>query len=150
MAQMRLEIITAERALFEGHVDAVTAPGAEGQLGILPHHAALMTALLPGELHYRAGDEETYLAVTGGFMEVTGDRVVVLADAAERSEEIDESRAEEAFRRAQARIAELSGEVDLERALRSLRRAQVRLDIARRRARRGPGVPERERPSVQG
>ncbi len=143
MAPMRLEILTAERSLFEGDVDALTAPGAEGELGVLPHHAALMTALQPGELRYRSGNEETQLAVTGGFMEVTANRVVVLADAAERVEEIDVARAEEAMRRAQQSIAERTEDVDLDQALQSLRRARVRLDVARRR-RRGPGAPERE------
>ena len=144
MAPLRLEILTAERSLFEGDVDAVTAPGVEGELGILPHHAALMTALQPGELRYRSGAEETQLAVTGGFMEVTANRVVVLADAAERVEEIDEARAEEAMRRAQQSIAERAEDVDLDQALQSLRRARVRLDVARRRRRRGPGAPARE------
>ena len=144
MAPLRLEILTAERSLFEGDVDAVTAPGVEGELGILPHHAALMTALQPGELRYRSGADETQLAVTGGFMEVTANRVVVLADAAERVEEIDEARAEEAMRRAQQSIAERAEDVDLDQALQSLRRARVRLDVARRRRRRGPGAPARE------
>lgn len=144
MAPMRLEILTAERSLFEGDVDALTAPGAEGELGVLPHHAALMTALQPGELRYRSGAEETQLAVTGGFMEVTANRVVVLADAAERVEEIDVARAEEAMRRAQQSIAERTEDVDLDQALQSLRRARVRLDVARRRRRRGSGAPERE------
>ena len=144
MAPMRLEILTAERSLFQGNVDAVTAPGAEGELGILPHHAALMTALQPGELRYRTGGEETQLAVTGGFMEVTATRVVVLADAAERVDEIDVARAEEAMHRAQERIADRTEGADLDQALQSLRRARVRVDVARRRRRRGPGAPERE------
>ena len=144
MAPMRLDILTAERSLFEGEVDAVTAPGVEGELGVLPHHAALMTALQPGELRYRSGNEETQLAVTGGFMEVTANRVVVLADAAERVEEIDVARAEEAMRRAQQSISERAEDVDLDQALQSLRRARVRLDVARRRRRRGPGAPDRE------
>ena len=143
MAPMRLEIITAERSLFEGEVDSLIAPGLDGQLGILPHHAALMTVLQPGGLRYRAGGEETYLAVSGGFMEVGGNHVMILADAAEHAEEIDEERAEQAVQRARDRIAERQADMDLERALGSLRRAQVRLDVARRR-RRGAGVPDRE------
>jgi F-type H+-transporting ATPase subunit epsilon len=137
---MRLEIVTAERALFTGDVDAVAAPGIEGQLGILPHHAALMTVLAPGELRYRAGGQETYMVVTGGFMEVSGERVTVLADAAEHVDEIDEARAAEAVARARERIAARGEDVDLERALHSIRRAQVRLGIARRRRRRA-GAP---------
>ncbi len=132
----RLEIITAERVLFDGDVDGLVAPGAEGELGVLPHHTALMTLLQPGELRYRVGDQETSLAVTGGFMEVTADRVTVLADAAERVEEIDEARAQEAIRRAQERIALRDEDLDLERALASLRRAQVRIGMVTRRRRR--------------
>ena len=130
---MRLEILTAEGVLFDGDVDSVVAPGSEGELGILPHHAALMTMLQPGELRYRASGAEAYLAVHGGFMEVRGDHVIVLADAAEHVDAIDAARAEEAVRRAQERIASRAADTDVERALRSLRRAQVRVRITRRR-----------------
>ncbi len=132
---MRLEILTAEGVLFDGDVDSVVAPGSEGELGILPRHAALMTMLQPGELRYRTGDDESYVVVHGGFMDVQADHVVVLADAAERVAEIDEARAEEAMRRAQERIDARTEEVDLERALGSLRRAQVRVQVTRRRRR---------------
>ena len=142
MAPMLLEIITAERQVYSDEVDAVVAPGIEGQLGILPHHAPLMTVLQPGELLIRKGGEEAYLAVTGGFMEVLGNKVTVLADAAERSDEIDEQRAQEAIEQAQERIRNRGSDEQLEEALRSLRRAQVRVGIARRRRRPGgpPGV----------
>ncbi len=142
MAPMLLEIITAERQVYSDEVDAVVAPGIEGQLGILPHHAPLMTVLQPGELLIRKGGEEAYLAVTGGFMEVLGNKVTVLADAAERSDEIDERRAQEAIEQAQERIRNRGSDEQLEEALRSLRRAQVRVGIARRRRRPGgpPGV----------
>lgn len=140
---MRLEIVTAERVLFEGDVDAVVAPGIDGEIGILPKHAALMTVLQPGVLRYRTGDSEEEFVVTGGFIDVHADRVSVLADAAERADEIDLERAEEAVARAQQRIAEHQEDFDLERALHSLRRAQVRLNITRRR--RGSGAPRRER-----
>lgn len=139
MAPMLLEIITAERQVYSDQVDAVVAPGIEGQLGILPHHAPLMTVLQPGELLIRKGGEEAFLAVTGGFMEVLGNKVTVLADAAERSEEIDEQRAQQAVERAQERIRNRDSDQQLEEALRSLRRAQVRVGIARRRRR--PGGP---------
>jgi F-type H+-transporting ATPase subunit epsilon len=137
---MRLEIVTAERILFEGDVDIVVAPGGDGELGVLPHHAAVMTTLLPGELRYRIGAEENHYVVHGGFMDVRGDHVVVLADAAEHVNQIDEARAEEAIARAQQRIASRGDDVDLERALTSLRRAQVRLRITRRRGRQRPTV----------
>ena len=130
---MRLEIITAERVVFEGDVDVVVAPGSEGELGILPHHATLMTMLQPGELRYRQGGDESYLAVSGGFMEVTGDRVTVLADTAERVEEIDEARVQEAMEMARERIAQRGADVDLEQAMQSLRRSQVRSQLVRRR-----------------
>ena len=151
MAPMLLEIITAERQVYSDEVDAVVAPGIEGQLGILPHHAPLMTVLQPGELLIRKGGEEAYLAVTGGFMEVLGNKVTVLADAAERSDEIDEQRAQEAIEQAQERIRNRGSDEQLEEALRSLRRAQVRVGIARRRRRPGgpsgvgqppPGTPQ--------
>jgi len=138
----QLEIITAERVLFEGEVETVVAPGSEGELGVLPHHAAVMTMLQSGELRYRIGGDESYLSVTGGFMDIRGDHVVVLADAAEHVDEIDEDRAQEAMSRARERMASRGEDVDLERALQSLRRATVRIDIARRRrARRSTAVP---------
>jgi F-type H+-transporting ATPase subunit epsilon len=132
---MRLEIITAERQVYSDDVDVVVAPGIEGQLGILPHHAPLMTALQPGELMVRKNGEESYLVVTGGFMEVLGNRVTILADAAERSEEIDEQRAQQAVERARDRIEKREEDIELEEALHSLRRAQVRLNVVRRRSR---------------
>ena len=133
---MRLEVITAERVLFDGEVDVVIAPGTEGELGILPGHAAMMSALQSGELGFRVGQDESHFAVSGGFIEVHGDRAIVLADAAEHVDEIDESRAEEAARRAQERISSTGSDIDMERALRSLRRAQIRVSISRRRRRR--------------
>jgi F-type H+-transporting ATPase subunit epsilon len=135
-----LEIITAERVLFQGDVDSVIAPGSEGELGVLPHHAAVMTTLKSGELRYLTEGVETYFALTGGFMDIRGDQIVVLADAAEHVDEIDETRAEEAARRAQERIAARAADIDLERALRSLQRAQVRVQTTRRRRRRGAGA----------
>ena len=135
---IRLEIVTAERVLFDGEVDAVIAPGAEGELGVLPHHAAVITTLQPGELRYRVGAEETHFVVLGGFMDIQGDHVVVLADAAEHMDQIDEARAEEAIQRAQERIASRPEDTDLERALASRRRATVRLRVTRRRRRDRP------------
>ncbi len=143
MATMQLEIITAEEVVYSDQVEALLAPGIEGELGILPHHAALMTMLQPGELMVRKNGEETFMAVSGGFLEVMENRVSVLADAAERSEDIDEERAQAAVRMAEERIAMREADVDLEQAVAQLRRATVRLAVARRRrpgsrARRGP------------
>ena len=106
MAPMRLEIITAEQEVYSQDVDALVAPGIEGQLGILPHHAPLMTVLQPGEIMIRQDGEESYLAVTGGFMEVLGNKVTILADACERSDEINEERAQAAVERARERLSQ--------------------------------------------
>lgn len=131
MAGIRLDIVTAERMVYSGEVDMVVAPGYEGQLGILPHHTPLMTTLLPGELRIKKGAEEVSLAISGGFLEVRPDRVVVLADAAERAEEIDVERAEAARKRARERLTrqrELGS--DGVRAEASLRRSLARLRVA--------------------
>jgi F-type H+-transporting ATPase subunit epsilon len=141
MATTRLEIVTAERVVFSEDVDVVIAPGIEGQLGVLPHHAPLMTTLEPGELLVRRGGEEFYLAITGGFVEVRPDRIIILADAAERAEEIDVARAEEAKRRAEERLKERAPEVDLLRAEAALRRSLARLDVVARRKRRSKTQP---------
>lgn len=133
MAPMQLEIITAERQVYSGEVDLVVAPGIDGQLGILPHHAPLMTILQPGEVVVRKDGSDTYMAVTGGFLEVIGNRVTILADACERSEEIDEARAQAAMERARERVASQDADLQLERAMGDVRRAQVRLNVARRR-----------------
>jgi F-type H+-transporting ATPase subunit epsilon len=140
MATTRLDIVTAERGVFSDEVDEVVAPGVEGQLGILPHHAPLMTMLLPGELLVKKGGEEFYLAISGGFIEVRPDHIIILADAAERVEEIDIARAEEAKRRAEARLAEHAPGVDMARAEAALRRSLIRLRVAERRRRRRPTV----------
>ena len=139
MSGMKLDIVTAEGVVFSEDVDLVVAPGVEGQLGILPHHTPLMTMLQPGELRARKIDgEEFYLVICGGFLEVRPDRVIVLADAAERVEEIDVARAEEAKCRAQERLSQRGPDVDLARAEAGLRRALARLEVVQRR-RRKPG-----------
>lgn len=133
MAKMTLEVITAERVVLTDEVDAVVAPGIEGELGILPHHAPLMTFLQPGELLIRKDGQEQYLAVSGGYLEVLGNKVTVLADAAERSEEIDIERARKVMERAQEAIQGRQAQVELEQAMAALRRATVRLRVAERR-----------------
>jgi len=138
MATMQLEIITAEQQVYDGEVELVVAPGIEGELGILAHHAPLMTALQPGEILIRKDGEETYLAVTGGFLEVMGNKVTILADACERSDEINEERAQIAVDRARERMANQGTDMQLERAVASVRRAQVRLNVVRRRRTRAP------------
>ena len=98
---LRLEIVTAERVVFSDDVDMVSAPAAEGRIGILPRHEAMLTILLPGEFHYTKDGVSNPFAISGGFMEVLPDRVTVLADTAERGDEIHEARAEEARRLAE-------------------------------------------------
>jgi len=140
MSTIKLDIVTAEREVFSDEVDVVVVPGVEGQLGILPHHAPLMTMLQPGELLVRKGGEEFCIAVTGGFIEVRPDRVIILADAAERAEEIDVARAEEAKRRAEERLSEHAPGADMAQAEAALHRALVRIEVVRRRKKRRPGV----------
>lgn len=137
MSSLKLDIVTAERIVYSEEVDAVIAPGVEGQLGILPHHAPLMTILQAGELVVRRGNKEDSLAISGGFLEVRPDRVIVLADSAERAEEIDEARAEAAKKRAEERLHDrkVAG-LDETRAEAALRRAIARLSVAEKIKRR--------------
>ena len=142
MPTMQLDIITAERVTYSDEVNAVVAPGIEGELGILPHHAPLLTTLQPGELQIvKEGEEDTFIAVSGGFLEVMSNKVIILADTAERSEEIDVARAEEAVLRAQERLEHRTADVDLERGLAALRKSQFRIKVARRRRERPPSSP---------
>lgn len=136
MATLRLEIITAERQVLADDIDILVAPGIEGELGILPHHAPLMTMLQPGELLIRKDGEETYMVVTGGFLEVRPDKVIVLADACERAEEIDVARAEEAKRRAEERLKTRPPDMEAASIEASLRRSLSRLRVAERRRRK--------------
>lgn len=146
---LTVEIVTAERVVrVEQGVDVIIAPGSEGQLAILPSHAPLMTTLNYGVLTFRRGSQEEDFAVSGGFMEVRGDRVTVLADAAEAAEEIDIARAEQARARAEERVRRVreSGrqhDIDLIRAQAALQRSLLRLRLAERRPRRAPTSPPR-------
>jgi F-type H+-transporting ATPase subunit epsilon len=127
---MHVEIVTAERKLYSGEADAIQAPGSEGQLGILPRHATLLTTLAPGVLSIRlAGAEET-IFVSGGFLEVSNNTVTVLADAAEHAEDIDQARAEEARRRSQERLAQAQSNVERAQLEAALQRAILRLRVA--------------------
>ncbi|MSQ22017.1 MAG: F0F1 ATP synthase subunit epsilon [Dehalococcoidia bacterium] len=136
MPTMQLEIVTAERLVYSDQVNGVVAPGIEGDLGILPHHAPLLTTLQAGELRImKEGQPDTYMAISSGFLEVMANRVVVLADTAERADEIDEARAQEAVHRTQEQLEHRAADVDLERAVASMRRAQTRLKVVRRRQR---------------
>ena len=140
--QLLLEVITPERELFSGHVDSVQARGAAGQMGILPHHAPLITVLAEGEMVARRGEEEIVFAIHGGYMQVLPDHVIVLADVAEASAEIDIARAEEARRRAEELLKKEPPPEERAAALGALRRSLVRLRVAR--SRRHVYRPERE------
>jgi len=133
---IKLEIVTAERLVYSDDVDMVSAPGVMGTLGVLPKHTSLLTALEPGELRFTKGDEEECFAVSGGFMEVGPDQVIVLADTAERADEIDLERAEAARQRAEKLLKERPPEVDMTVIERYLRRSRIRLKVGRRRRKR--------------
>ena len=134
---LHLEIITPERKVYEDDVDMVVAPASEGYVGILPHHAPLFTTLGPGEFKVKRGGVEEVLAVFGGFMDVRGDRVVVLTDAAEHADEIDASQAQQARERAQQILAAgPASAADEQRARAELQRALVRLRVSENRRRR--------------
>ncbi len=132
MATMRLDIVTAEKLVYSDEVSSVVVPGAEGQLGILPNHAPLLTSLKPGELKVLKEGEETNIAVSGGFLEVLKNVVTILADTAERAEDIDVERAEAALKRAQEKVNSSESDLDLERAIRALKRSQARVFVSKR------------------
>ena len=140
-----MQIVTAEREVFsDDAVDMVVAPGAEGVLGILPRHAPLLTTLQPGIVRIKRGGSEEAMSVGGGFLQIARDQVLILADTAERADEVDQARAEEARRRARETLTQAvsSGQrVQAEAARTMLRREEARIQVARRR--RGP---ERPRP----
>ncbi len=134
---MHVEVVTAERELYSGEADIVIAPGTEGELGILPRHAALLTTLKVGEMLIRLGGAEEPLFVSGGFLEVSNNTVTVLAETAERAEEIDQARAEAARRRAQERLAQAQSDIERAEMEGALERAVARLRIAELARRRG-------------
>ena len=139
---LKVEIVTAERLVYsEEGVDRLIVPGVEGELGVLTLHAPLLTMIQPGVLRIVKGDDEVEMAITGGFIEVRDNRVTILADAAERAEEIDSARAEEARRRAQRLLEEREADMDRARAEAGLARALARLKVVERRRRRRGGAP---------
>jgi len=134
---LRLEIITPERVVYTDDVDMVIAPATDGYVGSLPHHAPLPTTLGPGEFRVKKGGVEEVLAGFGGFMDVRGDRVIVLTEDAEHAEEIDAKQAQEARDRAQQALqAGPMSAADEARARASLQRALVRIRVSERRRRR--------------
>ena len=129
---MRLDIITAEKLVYSDEVSSVVAPGSAGQLGILPNHAPLLTSLKPGELKDLKEGEETNIAVSGGYSEVLQNVVTILADTAERAEDIDFERAEAAMKRAQDKVDSSDSDMDLEKAIQALKRSQARGYVSKR------------------
>jgi len=142
VSNIRLDVVSAERVVYSDDVDLVVAPGTDGELGILPHHAPLMTTLEAGELRIKKGGEEFHLAISGGFLEVRPDRVIILADAAERVEEIDIARAEAARRRAEEQLQRQLSKAEAASVEAALRRSLTRLRVVqKRRKRRPPTAP---------
>lgn len=128
---LRLEFVTPERALVHEDVDEVELPGEAGYFGVLPGHAPLLAALRPGEMWYRQGTEKKYAFIGGGFVEVLSDRVAILAQVAERADEIDVQRAEAARRRAEEQLSRTVADVDFERARAALLKALARIQVSR-------------------
>ena len=129
---LALQIVSADRLLVKEQVDEVEIPGEGGYLGILPGHTPLLSLLHVGELWYRKGQEKSYLAIAFGFAEIQADRVTILAEIAEKAEEIDVPRAEAAKRRAEEELARRTINMDFERARIELLKSLIRLQVASR------------------
>lgn len=137
---MQFDIVTAERLVSSEEVQVIVAPGIDGELAILPHHAPLLTVLKPGEIRVVKDDEESFIATSGGFMEVMANKVTILADTAEREDEIDLKRAEEALQQAEEGVSVAASDVELARALESTQRYRAMVKVARRQRGRGVNV----------
>ena len=134
---LKLEIVSPERLVYDDEVDMVIVPGRNGQLGILPHHTPLISSLGVGELRIKKGGGEESMLISGGFVEVRPDKVIVMADLAEHSDEIDQAKAVEARKRAEAELGETKDPIDIGRVRASLQTALMRERIATRRRSRG-------------
>jgi F-type H+-transporting ATPase subunit epsilon len=132
MATLKLEIVTPEAKVYSEDVDMVTLPGVEGEMGIFPMHVPLMTQLTSGEVGVRKGGQDFFLAVGEGFVEVTGERVSILTDMAIKAENIDESKAEEARRRAEARLSEKLDDTEIASVNAALAHSLAQLKVKRR------------------
>ena len=131
-AKIDLQIVTPDRLIVQEQVDEVEIPGSEGYFGVLPGHTPLLAALAVGELWYRKGQEKSYLSLAFGFAEVLPDRVTILARLAERAEDIDVERAEQARRRAEERLSQSKTDFDYERARIALTKSLMRLQVSAR------------------
>ena len=140
-----LQIVTPNKLIVQEQVDEVQIPGSEGYFGVLPGHTPLLATLAVGELWYRKGQEKMYLAIAGGFAEVLPDRVTILAQLAERAEDIDVERADAARRRAEERLTQ-KADVDFDRARGALLKSMTRLQVASRVGGLRAGAPRRVRP----
>ncbi len=138
--RLRLEVITPGGVVFRDQVDYVEAPGVLGYFGVLPGHAPLLSQIRSGRLQYRQGEEAHFLAVHWGFLEVFDDAVIVLAETAERPQDIDLSRAESALTRARERLEEFGAAYDVDRAQQAVARAEARLRVAEAEA-KAPAQP---------
>ncbi len=131
--QLLLEVVTPDRLVLSTEADVVVCPGVEGQFGVLAGHIPFLSALEIGEMYYRKGGQTEYLAIAGGFAEVTGEKVTIVAEAAEKGREIDVERARRALERAEKRLAASKTEViDWTRAEAAMRRSLVRAKVAGR------------------
>lgn len=135
--QFRLEVVSADRSIVNEMVDEAQVPGSEGYFGVLPGHTPLLALLGTGELWYRQGNDRHFLSIAYGFAEVQPDRVTILAQIAERADEIDIARAEAAKRRAEERLTTPQADMDFERARVALLKSLVRLQVASRARIRG-------------
>jgi len=129
---LKLEIVTPDAKVFSEDVEMVTLPGVEGEMGIYPNHVPLLTQIVPGEIIARKDGQDYFLAIGEGFVEVTGDHVSILADMAIRAENIDEAKAEEARRRAEARMAEQLDDEESATVQASLTHSLAQLKVKRR------------------
>ena len=132
MATLKLEIVTPEAKIYSEDVDMVTLPGVEGEMGIYPMHIALMTQVKAGELIARKGGQDHFLAIGEGFVEITGDRVAVMTDMAMKSDDIDEAKAEEARKRAEARLSEKLSDEETASVTAALAHSLAQLHVKRR------------------
>lgn len=139
---LSLEIVTGEREVFKGEVDMINAPGGDGDMGILPRHAPVLSTLRPGVLRVKIGNDQQEFAIGGGFINILGDHVIILADSAERAEEIDIARAEAARLRAQEMLKNPpENKEDLFRLETALRKSEARLKVASHRSTRHTALP---------
>ena len=132
MATLKLEIVTPEAKVYSEDVDMVTLPGVEGEMGIFPMHVPLMTQLTSGEVGVRKGGQDYFLAVGDGFVEITGEKVSILTDMAIKAESIDEAKAEEARKRAEARLTEKLDEEEVANVNAALAHSLAQLKVKRR------------------